>query len=141
SVTLYDGPRAPVRMRVPEFLGMWSGLGIIVSKSPSDVPGTIWAVRLLILQLGIVAVILLRQSLSAVRCRHTGFGREFLGICVGSCMLLLVTSGALGTITDHFAGVRTAAAPFVEDAFKAGTLNDVLAASESDAQVLIDARY
>jgi rhodanese-related sulfurtransferase len=138
EVWIYDGTGGPVRMPVADFLGVWSGLGIVVTKAGSDLGFPFWLGRLLILQVGIVFALVLRVFRERV---GDSLRRGVLTIFATAAATAAIGLPLMADLANYSRGVRVAVAPFVADSFRKGTLETLRAATADPRCLLIDARF
>ncbi len=138
EVSIYDGAGGPVRMPVADFLGVWSGLGIVVTKTGADLGSSLWLGRLLVLQFGIAFAVVLRVVRKRV---GDSLVRGLLTVLVAAAATAAVGLPLMADLVNHSRGVRVAVAPFVADSFQEGTLETLRAATADPRCLLIDARF
>lgn len=146
GVVLYDGIESPHKVSVAEFLGNWSGVGIVVTKSQNDaVLPRIWLGRLCLVEIGVLVGILCFQisrnvvwktSLQSLR-----VWRPLLGMGVLSTIIAVGGNLVFGDLPHHNAGVKVATASSAVTSYRNGTLSDAEAASNDPHRLLVDARY
>lgn len=139
QVLLYDGTGVPVRMAAAEFLGIWSGLGIVVTEPGTTVGSSLWPGRLLVLQVGVIFALVLVSG--RIYVGPGSLGRGALLILVGAAGMAAIGLPVMADLGSHSQGVRVAVAPFTEDSFNEGDLETLRAASSDPQHLLIDARY
>jgi rhodanese-related sulfurtransferase len=141
DILVYDGVAPAVRLRTAEFLGLWNGVGILVSPLNSSPLLLLWAGRVAIFQIGFIAV--------AALCwfglpRHIQFReslmRQAVAFVIVTTVLAFVGQWIFGDWRNYGEGVAVAAAPFRSATFTHGTLADARRASQSADELLIDAR-
>lgn len=142
DILIYDGVAPQARISVAEFLGMWNGVGIIVSPRGSYPLQSLWAGRAAVLQVGLLAVLVLHSAFSPIlKKAQPSFSRQTLAVGLTTVGLALIGQMVFGDISSHFQGVTVASAPFQTPRFTHGTLADARRASETPGHLLIDARY
>lgn len=140
QIVVYDGPDKRVKIPMAEFLGLWSGLGILVSSENKTPIYDIWLGRLGVFQFVIAAVLMVcSKRLKSIASKVTGAKSQILLIGVGTLVLALMGNALFGDLRHHRAGVATAAAPN-QGQYRTGKLTDVQAAIADPAALLVDAR-
>ncbi|MEK6261006.1 MAG: rhodanese-like domain-containing protein [Planctomycetota bacterium] len=139
GLLVYDGPNSGKFMNPSEFLALWSGIGIIVSKGKLAVL-QLYLVRLSGMgSLMILTYLLLRWGRRTDELKQSSiFALQRLGLATLASFVL----GSLiyGIGSGHFYAVALAAAPYRLPNIKSGSLNDVLEALQRPASLVIDAR-
>ena len=141
GVKVFDGVQQPYEITIAEFLGIWSGIGISVSRSAVAPQASIWLGRLLlflIVTLIFAGVLQARPRLSK-RANRFGFVKQAGVLVAVSIAMAFVGNTIFGDLTNHWRGVATAAAP-VHQNYRVGTLDDIRKASDSSKTLLVDAR-
>lgn len=141
QIVVYDGPDKRVKIPMAEFLGLWSGLGILVSSENKTPIYDIWLGRLGVFQFVIAAVLMVcSKRLKSIASKVTGAKSQILLIGVGTLVLALMGNALFGDLRHHRAGVASASAPNRGD-FRVGSLEDLKAASVDPDTLLVDARF
>jgi len=140
EVTQHDGPGESVKLSLAEFLGLWSGLGIVVSNSDSWVVSTIWLGRVAVLQ-AVLLVLLLLRVVVPLAITRTSWTHAAATICLLTACATACGVAIFGDISHHFQGVQVAIAPYAPIAYRVGTLDDIATLVQRGNGVLVDARH
>ena len=142
GVTVFDGLQQPYGLRIAEFLGIWSGVGICISRDESSPLSSIWLGRISVfLTVLIVAVLFLPNWGALARAGKAGTFKQFCGLCASFSLVLTVVGNlAFGDLLNHRKGVAVATAPGQSSRYRTGTLDDAVKASASSNALLVDAR-
>lgn len=135
GVIVYDGPSPGREIGIPEFLALWSGIGIVVSVD--EAPARIaQGVRLG----GMGFLVLLGHLLLASRGGTAAPSYAILRIGVATALVALAGNALYGVGGGHQNAVAIASGPYSSSPVRNGSLDDVLRASRDGRRLLIDAR-
>ncbi len=141
GMMIYDGVKKPYNVHTSEFLGIWNGIGICLTRDGPTPLLFIWVGRILVL---VTIVLFLFFSL-----RGRGFlawvGRssnhqQVFGLFFASLILFVPGNLLFGDLLHHGKGVKVATASSEAANYRIGTLDDVKKASASSDMLLVDAR-
>lgn len=141
GVLIFDGRKKPYTIPTAEFLAMWSGVGICVTR---DVPTpllSIWLGRSsILLMVALLAVLAVRSRVSLALVGPSTLFNQLLGFCFTSFVLAIPGNLIFGDLPHHAKGVAVATASGGKATYRSGTLDDARKASASDDMLLVDAR-
>jgi rhodanese-related sulfurtransferase len=141
GMTIFDGLKKPYDIRTAEFLGIWSGIGICVTRYGPTPLVSIWLGRIpVFLTIVLVAVLVLRSQGSMARAGQSGIFKQISGLCLASLVLAILGNVIFGDLPHHGKGVAVATAASGVANYRSGTLDDAKNASASDGMLLVDAR-
>jgi rhodanese-related sulfurtransferase len=141
GMTIFDGLKKPYDIRAAEFLGIWSGIGICVTRFGPSPLVSIWLGRIsVILTIVLVAVLLLRRRASMAPAGQFGILKRTSGLCLASLVLAIPGNAIFGDLLNHGKGVAVATAASGVAKYRSGTLDDARRASASHDMLLVDAR-
>lgn len=142
AVVLYDGIESPHKVSLAEFLGNWSGIGIVVTKSQNDsVLPRIWLGRLFLVEIGVLVGIVCLRILRRNRLQFLRLQQPLLRMGIMATICAIGGNAVFGDLGHHTAGVAVATASSAVTNYKEGTLADAEAASNNPKTLLVDARY
>jgi rhodanese-related sulfurtransferase len=142
GVWFYDGPSAGTELTMAEFLGLWSGVGIVVSRPNSHVDAMLWLSRLALLPAGLLLGLTIARRFGARgRTKENVWPRELAEI--GLFTLVAAAGGhwILADVPHLYAGARVALAPFETAEHRIETLEALEQASRDVGTLLVDARF
>lgn len=139
GVTIIDGLQKPYEVGTAEFLGIWSGVGICVSRHDSNPLLSIWLGRISLFLAALIVCVPILKMLRALEL-HASMCKQLIGLCAASLMLAMVGNAAFGDLLNHRKGVAVATAAIQGGRYRIGTLDHATKASTSSDILLIDAR-
>lgn len=141
NILSYDNlAQLPVKMSIAEFLGIWSGMGIVVSRDEKPVLWNLWMGRLILIQTGILVAVVLKFLLTRSKQKTSYRFHELTVILTVTILLTVVGMSIVGDGFHYFSGIQMATAPFQEPSFHVGTLEELRSDAVDDHALLIDAR-
>jgi len=142
GMVLYDGIESPHKVSLAEFLGNWSGVGIVVTKSQDEaVLARIWLGRLCLVEIAVLAGLLCLRLLRRSSVKIVKMGQPLLAMGILATIMAVGGNVVFGDLGHHNAGVKVATASSAVTNYRHGTLSDAQAASTDPNSLLIDARY
>lgn len=139
-VMIFDELREPFEVSHAEFLGVWSGIGICVTRDGAPLSSVWWARASLLLPTLILAVV-------AVQCRwflaivaKASVLKQVAGLFGASLIAALAGNFVFGDPLHHGQGVAAATAASQQAKYRVGTLDDARKASVNRDALLVDAR-
>lgn len=141
GMTIFDGLQKPYDIRTAEFLGIWSGIGVCVSRDDNSPLVSIWLGKIsLFLTALLGTVLVLRNRGTLGRGGQASAFKQFCGLCAASLVLGVAGNAVFGDLQNYRKGVAIATAASEDGKYRTGTLDDAVKASADPNMLLVDAR-
>ncbi|MDZ4658733.1 MAG: rhodanese-like domain-containing protein [Bythopirellula sp.] len=141
GVIIFDGTNQESRLLTAEFLGVWSGLGILVSREGENPLLSVWLGRLAVLQIALIGCGLVGSFPSfRINLNRLRSSNQVLLIVAAAALLAGLGNAVMADPENHLRGVVVATSAHAANGFRLGTLAEAEDASKDSSKLLIDAR-